>query len=100
MVAIKHALTERFYAWEDAVKLAEDDPEVDLSGNGNPYTPLEYLEEEEVVEEPEGRVESRGNSEERVSTGGEGAKAADVEGTGVDPSALPSGQAQRDTPRA
>jgi large subunit ribosomal protein L47 len=47
MRAIKHVLTERFYLWEDAAKLAKDDPEVDLSGEGNPYTPMEYLEEEE-----------------------------------------------------
>ncbi|KAK3318363.1 mitochondrial 39-S ribosomal protein L47 (MRP-L47)-domain-containing protein [Apodospora peruviana] len=46
MRAIKHVLTERFYAWEDAVKLAEEDPEVDLSGKGTPYTPSEYLEDE------------------------------------------------------
>ena len=28
MRAIKHVLTERFYAWEDAVKLAEGDKEI------------------------------------------------------------------------
>jgi large subunit ribosomal protein L47 len=48
MRAIKHALTERFYAWEDAVKIAEDDPEVDLSGQGTPFTPSQYLAEEEL----------------------------------------------------
>jgi len=46
MKAIKHTLTERFYAWEDAVELAKDDPEVDLSGEGPAFTPREYLEEE------------------------------------------------------
>lgn len=53
MRGIKHVLTERQYAWEDALKLAENDPEVNLSGDGNPvYTPLEYLEEaEELVDE-------------------------------------------------
>ncbi|OHE98808.1 hypothetical protein CORC01_05897 [Colletotrichum orchidophilum] len=40
MKAIKHVLTERFYLWEDARKLAENDPEVDLSGEGEAYTPL------------------------------------------------------------
>lgn len=42
---IKHALTERWYAWEDAVELAKTDPEVDMSGQGNAYTPIEYLEQ-------------------------------------------------------
>jgi len=37
MQQIRHVLTERFYAWEDAVKLAKHDPEVDLSGNGPAY---------------------------------------------------------------
>lgn len=30
MKAIKHALTERYYAFEDARRVAVDDPEVDL----------------------------------------------------------------------
>lgn len=40
MKAIKHVLTERFYVWEDARKLAENDPEIDLSGEGAAYTPM------------------------------------------------------------
>lgn len=32
-------LTERYYSWEDARKLASTDSEVDLSGEGPPYTP-------------------------------------------------------------
>jgi large subunit ribosomal protein L47 len=51
MKAIKHALTERFYAWEDAVEVAKEDPEVDLSGEGPAFTPREYLEEEATAEE-------------------------------------------------
>ncbi|KAM7212323.1 Mitochondrial 39-S ribosomal protein L47 (MRP-L47) domain containing protein [Rhypophila decipiens] len=51
MRGIKHVLTERFYAWEDAVKLAETDPEVDFSGEGAPYTPSQFLEEELAEEE-------------------------------------------------
>ncbi|OLN95610.1 54S ribosomal protein L4, mitochondrial [Colletotrichum chlorophyti] len=60
MKAIKHTLTERFYVWEDARKLAEDDPEINLSGEGDAYTPLvseefdvptnKYLAEQEVEE--------------------------------------------------
>ncbi|KAI5790129.1 mitochondrial 39-S ribosomal protein L47 (MRP-L47)-domain-containing protein [Geopyxis carbonaria] len=38
--AIKHALTERYYAWQEAQELAKIDPEVDLSGNGPAYNPL------------------------------------------------------------
>lgn len=40
MKAIKHVLTERFYLWEDARRLAENDPEINLSGEGEAYTPL------------------------------------------------------------
>lgn len=40
--AIRHVLTERYYAWSEARELAENDPEVDLSGNGPAYTPLAY----------------------------------------------------------
>ncbi|CCF45257.1 hypothetical protein CH063_14395 [Colletotrichum higginsianum] len=40
MKAIKHVLTERFYVWEDARRLAEEDPEIDLSGEGEAYKPL------------------------------------------------------------
>ncbi|KXH65033.1 hypothetical protein CNYM01_11945 [Colletotrichum nymphaeae SA-01] len=40
MKAIKHVLTERFYLWEDARRLAENDPEINLSGGGEAYTPL------------------------------------------------------------
>jgi len=54
MRGIKHVLTERQYVWEDAVKLAESDPEIDLSGNGPAFTPTEFLEEiEEMAEEEE-----------------------------------------------
>ncbi|KAK4181898.1 mitochondrial 39-S ribosomal protein L47 (MRP-L47)-domain-containing protein [Triangularia setosa] len=64
MRGIKHVLTERFYAWEDAVKMAENDPEIDLSGKGRPFTPKEYLEEEGVedvkAEEEKEVVDVRG----------------------------------------
>lgn len=54
MRAIRHVLTERFYAWEDARKLAEQDPEINLSGKGPIYTPTLHFENEEsyFVEEP------------------------------------------------
>ncbi|KAH9908697.1 MRP-L47-domain-containing protein [Xylariomycetidae sp. FL2044] len=54
MKSIKHALTERYYVWEDARTLAANDPEIDLNAVGNPYTPGQgaYFEEEEVVPTP------------------------------------------------
>ena len=46
--AIKHTLTERWYAWEDARKLAMDDESVDLTGEGPAYTfEKDYLEDDE-----------------------------------------------------
>ncbi|KAI1816905.1 mitochondrial 39-S ribosomal protein L47 (MRP-L47)-domain-containing protein [Poronia punctata] len=50
MRSIRHALTERWYAWEDARKLAETDPEIDLNNTQSPFTPKDYLEEELPVE--------------------------------------------------
>lgn len=46
MRGIKHVLTERFYTWEDAVTLAQTDPEIDLTGEGPAFRPAAYLEEE------------------------------------------------------
>lgn len=91
MRAIKHTLTERFYVWEDAVKLAEEDPEVDLSGNGNAYTPMEYLEEEE---EGERDLHGSRGSEEQQLADQDKEKASEV-----DPSALPASQTPRDSAR-
>jgi len=44
-------LTERFYAFEDARKLAANDPEVDLTGEGPAYTPSDEVFEEEFLAE-------------------------------------------------
>ncbi|TGJ79098.1 hypothetical protein E0Z10_g9666 [Xylaria hypoxylon] len=49
MRAIKHALTERWYLWEDARKLAEADPEINLSNVRSPFTPKDYLEDHEIT---------------------------------------------------
>lgn len=43
--SIKQVLTERFYSWTEAEKLAQRDPEIDLSGNGPIFTPSEFVEE-------------------------------------------------------
>lgn len=51
MRAIKHTLTERWYAWENARQEAVNDPEVDLSGRGPAFTPVvEDVFENEVEE--------------------------------------------------
>lgn len=58
MRAIKHALTERYYTWEDAVKVAETDPEINMDGEeGQVYNPSSY---EEEYTEPEAWKESEG----------------------------------------
>jgi large subunit ribosomal protein L47 len=49
MRAIKHALTERQYTWEDAVDVARNDPEIEAGKEGLMYTPSAY--EEEIDEE-------------------------------------------------
>jgi large subunit ribosomal protein L47 len=69
MRAIKHTLTERFYSWEDAVKLAKVDPEINLSGDPV-YQPLEYVDEEAFESgefKSEGSEPIAGATEERVS---------------------------------
>ncbi|PKS08910.1 hypothetical protein jhhlp_003523 [Lomentospora prolificans] len=51
MKSIKHVLTERYYLWEDAHELAKSDPEINLSGQGDVYVPIEdqqFFEEEEA----------------------------------------------------
>ena len=69
MRRIKHVLTERFYAWEDAVEVAKEDSEVDLSGKGPAFTPQEHLEEDMLeTEEEEELAEAQ---EADVQEGGE-----------------------------
>lgn len=66
-------MTERQYAWEDAVKLAETDPEISLSEKGPVFTPSEYLEEaEDILGETEA-IEA-----EESAGAGEGQSKADV----------------------
>lgn len=49
MKAIKHALTERYYTWEDATEIAESDPEIDLQAeDGKFYKPSTYEEDHSV----------------------------------------------------
>ncbi|KAI5836841.1 mitochondrial 39-S ribosomal protein L47 (MRP-L47)-domain-containing protein [Morchella snyderi] len=42
---IKHALTERYYAWQEAQAIAATDPDVDLSGDRPAYSPKDFEEE-------------------------------------------------------
>ncbi|OCL10490.1 MRP-L47-domain-containing protein [Glonium stellatum] len=48
--AIRHVLTERWYAWEEARKVARHDEKVDLTGQGPAYTPLNIKDQFEVEE--------------------------------------------------
>lgn len=89
MKAIKHVLTERYYLWEDAYALASQDPEIDLSGDGEahkpPYEELDnnYMVEEQVAagpgEQKDGAATEAGLGPERGS-----------EYTQADPSTLPA----------
>lgn len=93
MRAIKHTLVERFYLWEDATKLAKNDPEIDLSGDGSAFTPMEYLEEEESSS-------TVGASGEEVGQDKEKAADTATKTSAIDPSAVPAdGQTQRDPAR-
>ncbi|KAG0649069.1 54S ribosomal subunit [Hyphodiscus hymeniophilus] len=49
---IKQVLTERFYAWQDAQKVAKSDPEVNMSGEGPAYIPSDFV-DEDVMEDEE-----------------------------------------------
>ncbi|KAI1142146.1 MRP-L47-domain-containing protein [Hypoxylon sp. FL0543] len=88
MKSIKHALTERFYLWEDARKLAENDPEIDLSDTNRPYAPSTYLEEEIQKAEP-AEVQQEGQEESEKSAA-----------TKVDPSTLPGSATEAQQPSA
>ena len=106
MRAIKHVLTERFYTWEDAVKLAKEDAEVDLSGRGTPFTPMEYLEEDgleemehEFSEEELKALEDSLEQQEEDKTLSGGDKKDLKTATEVDPSTMPSTKAGQDLPR-
>lgn len=48
--AIKQVLTERYYSWRDAELIAQKDPEIDLSGNGPLYSPMNFEPDDTVPE--------------------------------------------------
>ncbi|KAI0011278.1 MRP-L47-domain-containing protein [Xylariaceae sp. FL0662B] len=86
MRAIKHVLTERYYLWEDARKLAEEDPEIDLNNTSSPYTPKDYLEEDAVAGDTEG---TEAEAEAEAVAPEEGEQGSHTEPEKVDPSTLP-----------
>ncbi|KAI1155173.1 mitochondrial 39-S ribosomal protein L47 (MRP-L47)-domain-containing protein [Nemania diffusa] len=85
MRSIKHALTERWYLWEDARKLAETDPEIDLSNVRTPFVPKDYLEEHEIAHEGD----SQDQSAEQASSGFMAEEPRVTRPEDIEPSTLP-----------
>ncbi|KAI9804507.1 MAG: hypothetical protein M1825_001406 [Sarcosagium campestre] len=58
--AIKHVLTERYYAWEEAWELGKTEPGVNMFGEGSAFDTQDLEEEQKLVEEnsPSVRVHS------------------------------------------
>lgn len=104
MRAIKHVLTERYYAWEDAYKLAQSDPEINLAnaGTGQPiFTPREYFEEEEVDEAVAAQTPIAEGKEVGEKATMDTTEAGEVK-LNVDPSTLPNAPSAgevKDAPR-
>jgi large subunit ribosomal protein L47 len=87
-------LTERYYVWEDATKLAKEDPEINLSGEGQIYTPKEFLVEEDPVEEV------TAEQFEKLKAGEEWEpEQGDKKAVTVDPSTLPAATPSKEAPR-
>ncbi len=98
MKAIRHTLTERFYLWEDARKLAESDPEIDLGNTVEAYKPRSYLEEEEAAVDGE----NQGTGEGQQLHEGQAPETEADPKTGaekIDPSTLPAKPAETPTTR-
>ena len=74
MRAIKHALTERYYTWQDALDVAVSDPEINLNGeDGEAYMPSQYeddLETEDGWAHAEDAVAAPGAAETSEQEGG------------------------------
>ncbi|KAI1807150.1 MRP-L47-domain-containing protein [Daldinia bambusicola] len=94
MKSIKHALTERFYVWEDARKLAETDPEIDLTNTERPYIPSSYLDEEIQSTAPVEEVQQEASEQEQQQQQESEKPAAET----VDPSTLPPSAAEPQQP--
>lgn len=87
MKSIKHVLTERYYAWEDAVKLAKEDPEVNMSGEGPMYTPSSYYEDE--LANPASKEAAVEDSEAAPADAETTEKPPSQDAAAADPSAVP-----------
>lgn len=103
--AIKHALTERYYAWEDAVKLAKVDPEIEFTETGVNYANKDRskefldLDEDESEWEDEEVVADEGTAEAES-----GDKATAAEGKPAQETVNPSisqnnGKGQQEAPK-
>lgn len=93
--AIKHTLTERFYAWEDARKLAQDDPEISLAGREPAYIP-----DESHLESGEAAWEDVPGDPSTASGRPEAAEETKTPEEAIDPSTIPNGEKpQVDAPR-
>lgn len=81
MKAIKHVLTERYYVWEDAYQLAKQDPEINLSGKGEAYTPLYEQQEDDffVKEDGDAAASNEASPSQKAAEDGH-----------VDPSTIPA----------
>lgn len=64
MRGIKHALTERFYSWEDARELAYDDEQIDMSQPYDFQWAPEHFDEEVQQREAEEAEKLRAEAEE------------------------------------
>jgi len=99
MRSIKHALTERWYAWEDARKLAESDPEIDLDNVQSPFTPKDYLEPESTPEHAlEGAEQNNQTGQAPAAFMAE--EPAPAKPNNIDPSAIPSQPTETQQPSA
>ncbi|ROT38605.1 MRP-L47-domain-containing protein [Sodiomyces alkalinus F11] len=90
MKAIKHVLTERYYLWEDAYELAKQDPEINLSGKGEAYTPLYEQQEEDFLVKEDGDVTAA-----KEASTSQKAAADNLVDPSTIPASKPSEQAQK-----
>ncbi|KAI9839269.1 MAG: hypothetical protein M1819_003263 [Sarea resinae] len=85
--AIKHALTERWYAWDEARKVARSDPEVKLTGDGPAYLPQAF--EDDIDHEIQASAEAEARAAVESDTASpKGAKDKDVKSARVPLSAV------------
>lgn len=98
--AIKHVLTERYYAWEDAVELAKSDPTLEFTEKGVKYHKPRGTDRDEDAQWED--IDGDANEDTAVAESGDKATAAEGKPgqEKVDPS-LPQdgGKGQQEVPR-